>query len=45
MDRKYLNKFIDLGIKSYESSQNKNNDEIDWYILLSRIRIRPALCW
>jgi hypothetical protein len=37
---KYLNKFIDLGRETGMRHHKFNNDEIDWYILLSRSRIR-----
>ncbi len=42
MDYKYLNKFIDLGVEKAMRHHKSNNDEIDWYILQSRIRIRSG---
>jgi hypothetical protein len=44
MDYKYLTKFINLGVKKAMRHHKFNDDEIDWYILLSRIRIRSGLC-
>jgi hypothetical protein len=41
---RYLNKFIDLGVENDMRHHKFNNDEIDWYILLSRIRIRSGPC-
>ncbi len=38
MDYQYLNKFIDLGVEKAMRHQKFNNDELDWYILLSMIR-------
>jgi hypothetical protein len=35
-----LNKFIDLGVEKAMRHYKFNNDEKDWYILLSGIRIR-----
>jgi hypothetical protein len=33
----YLNKFIDFGVEKAMRHHKFNSDEIDWYILLSRI--------
>jgi hypothetical protein len=41
---KYLSKFIDLGVEIAMRHQKFIYDEIYWYILLSRIRIRSGLC-
>jgi hypothetical protein len=45
MDYHNLNKIIDFGVEK-AIRHNKFNDETDWYILLSRIRIwtRSGLC-
>ncbi len=40
MNYKYRTKFIDLGVEKAMRHHNFNNDEIDWYIILGRIRIR-----
>jgi hypothetical protein len=44
MDYQYLNKLIDLGVEKAIRHQKFNNDETDWCILLSRIRIWSGLC-
>jgi hypothetical protein len=43
MDNQYLNQFIDLGVEKTMRHHKFNDAEIDWYILLSRIQIRPVM--
>jgi hypothetical protein len=43
MDYKYLNKFIDMGVEKAVRHHTFNNDKIDWYILLRRVRIQSVL--
>jgi hypothetical protein len=44
LDYQYLNEFIDPGVEKAMKHKKFNKDEIGWYILISRIRIRSGLC-
>ncbi len=44
-DYQFLKEFIELGVEKLLGITKYNNDEIGWYIFLSKIRIQSDLFW